>query len=249
MPFSAEERCRSEYHSVGSRARREAKLTATLDDEVADLRRVNAELQQKLGERTKERDEALQRETATADILRVINSSAGDAQPTLDAIAASATRLCGAASGAVFRFDGSLSHLAAHYNCSPAELDALRATYPLAPSWGSVTGRAILTRAVAYVADIATDPDYALPSIVQSGMHAHLSVPMLLDRDPVGAITVARREAKQFSETQIELLKTFAAQAVISMDNARLTTETREALEQQTATAEVLGVINSSPGS
>ena len=76
-------------------------MTATLDDEGADLRRVNAELQQKLGERTKERDEALQRETATADILRVINSSAGDAQPTLDAIAASATRLCGAASGAI----------------------------------------------------------------------------------------------------------------------------------------------------
>ena len=192
--------------------------------------------------------EALEQQTATAEVLGVINSSPGDVQPTFDAIATSATRLCEAASGAVFRFDGSQSHLAAHYNCTPAELDALRATYPLAPSRGSVTGRAVLTRAVAHVADIATDPEYALPGIVQSGMHAHLSVPMLLDGNPVGAITVARREAKQFSETQIELLKTFAAQAVIAMENARLITETREALEQQTATAEVLQVINSSPG-
>jgi len=192
--------------------------------------------------------EALEQQTATAEVLGVINSSPGDVQPTFDAIAASATRLCEAASGAVFRFDGSQSHLVAHYNCSPAELDALLGVYPHAPSRGSVTGRAILTRAVAYVADIATDPEYALPSIVQSGMHAHLSVPMLLDGNPVGAITVARREAKPFSDTQIELLKTFAAQAVIAMENARLLTETREALEQQTATAEVLQVINSSPG-
>jgi two-component system, NtrC family, sensor kinase len=223
-------------------------MTATLYDEVADLRRANAELQGRLDERTRERDEALAREVATAEVLQVINSSFGDTQPTFDAIAASATRLCGAVSGAVFRFDGSLSHLAAHYNCSPAELDALRATYPLAPSRGSVTGRAILTRAVAYVADIATDPEYALPSIVQSGMHAHLSVPMLLDGNPVGAITLARREAEPFSEPQIELLKTFAAQAIIAIENARLISETREALDQQTATAEVLQVINSSPG-
>ncbi len=192
--------------------------------------------------------EALEQQTATAEVLQVINSSPGDVQPTFDAIAASATRLCEAASGVVFQFDGSQSHLAAHYNCSPAELDALQATYPHAPSRGSVTGRAILTRAVAFVADIASDPEYALPSIVQSGMHAHLSVPMLLDGDPVGAITVSRREAKPFSEAQIELLRTFAAQAVIAMENARLITETREALEQQTATAEVLRVINSSPG-
>ena len=223
-------------------------MTATLDDEVAQLRQAIAELQGRLDERTRERDEALAREVATAEVLEVINSSFGDTQPTFDAIAASATRLCGAASGAVFRFDGSQSHLAAHYNCSPAELDALRATYPLAPSWGSVTGRAILTRAVAYVADIATDPEYALPSIVQSGMHAHLSVPMLLDGNPVGAITVARREATPFSEAQIELLKTFAAEAMIAMEHARLLTETREALDQQTATTEVLQVINSSPG-
>ena len=214
----------------------------------ADLQKSYADLEKKVEDRTAELRESLDQQTATAEVLGVINSSPGDVQPTFDAIAASATRLCGAASGAVFRFDGSQSHLAAHYNCSLAELDALRATYPLAPSRGSVTGRAILTRAVAHVADIATDPEYALPSIVQSGMHAHLSVPMLLDGNPVGAITVARREAKPFSETQIELLKTFAAQAVIAMENARLITETREALEQQTATAEVLQVINSSPG-
>src|SRR5271163_469750 len=214
----------------------------------ADLQSSYADLEKKVEDRTAELKEALDRQTATAEVLGVINSSPGDVQPTFEAIAASATRLCGAASGAVFRFDGSQNHLAAHYNCSPAELDALRATYPLAASRGSVTGRAILTRAVAHVADIAADPEYALPSIVKSGMHAHLSVPMLLDGNPVGAITVARREVKPFYEIQIELLKTFAAQAVIAMENARLIIETREALEQQTATAEVLQVINSSPG-
>jgi two-component system NtrC family sensor kinase len=185
--------------------------------------------------------EALEQQTATAEVLQVINASPGDVQPTFDAIAASATRLCAAASGAVFRFDGAQTHLAAHYNCSPVELEALRATYPCAPSRGSVTGRAILTRAVAYVADIGTDPEYALPRIVQSGMRAHLSVPMLQDGNPVGAITVARREATPFSETQIELLKTFAAQAVIAMENARLIDEIRQRQAELRVTFDNMG--------
>ena len=221
----------------------------------ADLQSSYADLEKKVEDRTAELKESLDQQTATAEVLQVINTSPGDVRPTFDAIAASATRLCEAAMGAVFRFDGSDIHLTALYNFSPVEFDAIRRAYPLAPSRGSITGRAIMTGAVAHVADIATDPEYVLSDMVRSGMHAHLSVPMLLDGNPVGAITVGRRAAEPFSEAQIELLKTFAAQAVIAMENARLLGELRdrthdlqESLEYQTASGDVLKVISQSGG-
>src|SRR5262249_16482293 len=147
-------------------------------------------------------------QTATADILRVISSSPTDVQPTFDAIAESATRLCGGASGGVFRFDGSLIHLAAQYGWIPEELEAVHHIYPHPPSRGGVTARAILTRAVAHVADTAADPEYAYPGIAEAGLHTVLSVPMLHDGYPIGAISVTRREVAPFSEAQVELLKT-----------------------------------------
>ena len=112
---------------------------------------------------------------------------------------------------------------------------------------GTAQPRAILTREVAHIPDAAADPEYAAPAILQTGVHTMLSVPILQEGNPVGAITVTRREVSPFSQAQIDLLKIFADQAVIAIENVRLFNETREAMEQQTATAEVLQVINSSP--
>jgi signal transduction histidine kinase len=197
--------------------------------------------------------EALQQQTATSEILRVISSSPTDVQPTFDAIAANATRLCDAVNGLVIRFDGQLMHLAAHHNVSPERLSALEKVYPIPPNRGSVSGRVMMTRAVAHVPDITKDPEYALPIATTVGYRSVLAVPMLHEDVARGAILVARDRVAPFSDAHIELLKTFADQAVIAIENVRLFKELEarnrdltETLEQQTATAEILRVISRS---
>jgi GAF domain-containing protein len=192
--------------------------------------------------------QALEKQTATAEILRVISGSPTDLQPTFDAIVENATILSGAEAGGVFRFDGSLIHFVAQHGYPPNVLEAIQRDFPTRPGRHSTTARAILTREVAHIPDAAADPEYSLRAILQTGVHTMLSVPILQDGNPVGAITVTRLEVAPFSQAQIDLLKTFADQAVIAIENVRLFNETQEALEQQTATAEVLQVINSSPG-
>jgi GAF domain-containing protein/anti-sigma regulatory factor (Ser/Thr protein kinase) len=194
-----------------------------------------------------ETKQALEQQTATADILRVISTSPTDVQPVFEVIARSATALCDAANTGVFRFERGLIHLVAHHNWTPESLEAVQRVFPIPPGRGSVTARAILTRAVTHVADPAEDPEFTATPIVLAGFRSTLSVPMLRDGQPIGAITVTRMQRRVFNDRQIGLLQTFAAQAVIAIENVRLFNETKEALEQQTATAEILKVISASP--
>ncbi|HKE41330.1 MAG TPA: GAF domain-containing protein [Casimicrobiaceae bacterium] len=196
-----------------------------------------------------ETKEALERQTATAEILKVISESPTDVQPVFEAIAERAKLLCGARVGGVARFDGELVHLVAYNGVSP-EVDAtVRGAFPMAPSRASATARAILARAPAQIEEVDADPDS--PSALkqaakEGGYRSILSVPMFKDANVVGAITICRPDAGPFPDKQIKLLETFADQAVIAIENVRLFNETKEALEQQTATADVLRVISSS---
>ena len=195
--------------------------------------------------------EALEKQIATAEILHVISSSPSDLQPTFDAIAARATALSGAAIGVVYRFDGSLIHMATLNGLTAAETAALRSVFPLPPSRRSATARAIPTRKIEHIPDPATDPEYPHASLSMFG--TVLSVPMLRGGVPLGAITVSRRQIEPFSGAQIALVQTFADQAVIAIENVRLFTELRDRTDELTrsvaelqALEEVLRAVNSS---
>ena len=187
--------------------------------------------------------ESLEREKASGEILRVIYSSPASVQPTFEAIARAAMSLCKADIGALFRFDGQLIHVGAFHG-TPEETEASRRAFPQRPSHGSVTARAILAATVVQIDDVSKDPEAA---DALRAFRTVLSVPMIRDGRPLGAITVARRVVRPFSDEQIELLKTFANQAVIAIENVRLFNETKEALDRQTATSEILSVISTSP--
>jgi GAF domain-containing protein len=199
--------------------------------------------------------EALEQQTATAEILRVISQSQTDVQPVFDTIVRSAARLCHAPVAGVFLTDGRMVHHLANYGTSPEALAVTRSWYPRPVEMDSTPGMAILTRSVVQVPDIE-DPS-ALELVRQIGrglgFRSSVGVPMLREGDAVGAIIVNRREPGRFSDAEVELLKTFADQAVIAVENVRLFTElqasNREliaALDKQTATSDILRVISRS---
>jgi len=201
----------------------------------------------------RELGQALGQQTATSEILRVISSSPTDVQPVFDAIAAAATKLCAVESAGVYRFDGRLIHLAGHYQWTAEHLDAIARVFPQAIDGRSVTAGAIRTRSVVHVPDISVDPEYGAGPIVDAGFRTVLSVPMLRGADPIGAITVTRLEVRPLTDRQIELLRTFADQAVIAIENERLLNELHASnreltrtLRTQTATSDILRVINRS---
>src|SRR5262249_43846136 len=199
----------------------------------------------------RELSEALEHQTATSEVLNVISRSPTNAQPVFDAIVQSAGRLCEAIFSVVWLYDSDLLRVAATHNFTPEVLDILFKTYPKRADRSTVGGRAVLEGRIAHVPDLLADPEYSHELALAGNWRASLAVPMLRDGKPVGAISVARAEAVPFSERQIQLLTTFADQAVIAIENVRLfdevqarTEELSESLRQQTATAEGLKTIS-----
>jgi two-component system NtrC family sensor kinase len=224
-------------------------MTAISDKTAADPQQIIAELERKLDERTSERDEALERQTATADILKVIASSPSDVQPVFEAIVTSAKKLIAGFSTTVFSIVDDVQHLSALTPTSPAADAALKARFP-APLSAQPWAEQIRNGEIVNVADIETES--AVPANLRDvfrmrGFRALLLVPLRRDRVSIGVISLTRKEPGTFAAHHVQLLQTFADQAVIAIENVRLFNETQEALERQTATADILKVIASSP--
>jgi len=193
----------------------------------------NVRLFKELESRNSDLTESLEQQTATAEILRVISSSQTDVQPVFETIAENSLRLCDATFSTVFRYDGELVHLAALRNVTPEGAAAIRSAFPMPPSRGGASARSVLTRSIVHIADVREDPDYVLGGLADiAKFRSILSVPMLRDGQPIGTITVAAGRTMLFPDKQVELLKTFADQAVIAVENTRLFNEIQDKTQQ-----------------
>src|SRR5262245_27372969 len=226
---------------------RQIELVNTFADQ-AVIAIENTRLFEEVQARTRELTDALEQQTATSEVLGVISSSPGALQPVFDTMLSNAVRICEAKFGNLLLYEGDVFRYVAMHGAPPAFAE-LRRRNPVVPTVG-VLARAVATKQVQHIADITTEQTYldrnpaALEFADVAGARTLLGVPMLKDNDLIGGIGIYRQEVRPFTEKQIELVKSFANQAVIAIENMRLLNELRESLQQQTATADVLKVIS-----
>jgi len=213
----------------------------------------NTRLLNELRQRTDDLTESLEQQTATSEVLEIISSSPGEVEPVFKAMLQNAVRICEAKAGNIYRWEDSALRLVTTHNTPPTFVEFLRRT-PLRATANNPVGRMQRTRSLVHTADLAAEQQYiertdpAIVAAVDFGRcRTQLSVPLLKENEFIGAITLWCDEVRPFDDKQIALVQSFAAQAVIAIENARLLNELRESLEEQTATSEVLKVISSSP--
>jgi two-component system NtrC family sensor kinase len=239
--------------TAGRFTERQIELLRTFADQ-AVIAIENVRLFRELQSKNRDLTEALERQTATSEILNVISASPTDVHPVFEAICKSAVRLFGAYASGLIRFDGELMQFGAVVSPSAEADERYRQLFPRPPDRELATGRSILDRAIVHVPDTEKDTSRNRELGRDFGYRRLLVVPMTRGGEAVGALAVTGREPGSYSNRQIELLKTFADQAIIAIENVRLFTELQEknralteALDQQTATSEILRVISGSP--
>jgi GAF domain-containing protein len=239
---------------VKARRRKTAKLKRRITARAASRRSSGAANKETEVARLKrELHEALERQTATSEVLKVISNSPGELQPIFSIILKNALRICKANFATLLLCEGDAYRVVATHNAPPAYVEAIRLQPMLGMTGDTGLARVARTKRPDQVADVAAEPGYRNDPnprrfVALTGARSLLTVPMLKDDALTGAIGVYRQEVRPFTDKQVALVQNFAAQAVIALENTRLLGELRQSLEQQTATSEVLGVISSSPG-